>query len=334
MRSRLKPSVLKPLRWLLGLGLIAAILLTSDREALASTLGDASWALAVPAIGGLVIVHLLPAGTWKLLLGRLSGICISWPLAARTYYTSQALGSFTPASIGGDVYRYYLLKDNSNHWTSVAIPILAQRLLSYAALLILVGMAALLLPLSPGVRLALSVGVIALVGAGLLLWAALRKRNLHDNRFLPGPLRKAASSLAASDHSAFLDTLKDGLLLSFLFHLVAIALGYLLVLSLGLDGPAPATLAVLTLARLAMLLPFSPSGLGFQEGALALLFPHIGLSAEAGLAVSALNRLALLVTIGVGATSLVLSDLGRRGKESPANRVEIAVPALSNSRSK
>lgn len=328
MRAPLKPSVLKPLRWLLGFGLIAAILLTSDWDTFVSALGDASWTLAVPAIAGLVIANLVPAGTWKLLLQRLSGIRISWPLAARAYYASRALGSFTPASIGGDVYRYYLLKDENNLWASVAIPILAQRLLNYTALLILAGVAVLLLPTSASTRMVIGLSEFTFLGVVILSWVAFKKWNLNIRRFLPQQIKKMAQRLAITHYSGFLGTLKDGLLQSFLFHLVAIALSYLLVLSLGLDGPFLATLAVLTLARTAMHLPVSPSGFGLQEGALALLFPHIGLASEAGLAVSVLNRLSLLITIAIGALCLGFGKTGARDEKarSVVDRTEVAMP--------
>lgn len=52
------------------------------------------------------------------------------------------------------------------------------------------------------------------------------------------------------------------------------------------------------------MLPFSVNGLGFQEGALTILLPQVGVASEAALAVSALNRLGLLLSIGFGIAAM------------------------------
>lgn len=64
-------------------------------------------------------------------------------------------------------------------------------------------------------------------------------------------------------------------------------------------------------------MPFSPSGLGVQEGVLALLFSGIGLSAEVALAASLLSRLALMVTTLAGG---ILLTRGRPVRVSPVSK--------------
>ena len=71
-------------------------------------------------------------------------------------------------------------------------------------------------------------------------------------------------------------------------------------------------IASIAVARLTILIPLSPSGLGFQEAALSVLFLQIGLSPEMALATALLNRLALVVALGtalmVGRRSGTRSD--------------------------
>jgi uncharacterized membrane protein YbhN (UPF0104 family) len=100
-----------------------------------------------------------------------------------------------------------------------------------------------------------------------------------------------------------------GFALAVLFHGTSLLLTYVLVLSVSGHSDVLPTLAALTIARLSMLLPFSVNGLGFQEGALTILLPQVGVASQAALAVSALTRLGLLLTIGFGIAAMAM---GRR----------------------
>jgi hypothetical protein len=75
---------------------------------------------------------------------------------------------------------------------------------------------------------------------------------------------------------------------------------------------------------MSMLLPFSVNGLGFQEGALTILLPQVEVASEAALAVSALNRLGLLLTIGFGIAAMAM------GKRVSGGERETARPAWTH----
>ena len=87
---------------------------------------------------------------------------------------------------------------------------------------------------------------------------------------------------------------------------------YVLVVALGGSGDAGPVLASIAIARLSILIPLSPSGLGFQEAALTVLFLQIGLTAELALATALLNRLALLGTMALGAAFILWGRTGTR----------------------
>jgi uncharacterized protein (TIRG00374 family) len=100
-----------------------------------------------------------------------------------------------------------------------------------------------------------------------------------------------------------------GLVLGVAFHAAAIACTFILVLSVQPSAPVLPVLAALAVARLALSVPISPSGLGIQEAALIVLFAGIGLEAEVALAAMLLGRVALLATTALGSTWLLI---GRR----------------------
>jgi uncharacterized membrane protein YbhN (UPF0104 family) len=89
------------------------------------------------------------------------------------------------------------------------------------------------------------------------------------------------------------------------FHAGSIGLTWLLVLAVDPAASGLPVLAALAAARLATAVPFLPSGLGVQEGALGLLFVGLGMPAETALAAMLLARLSLLVTTVVGAVLLL-----------------------------
>jgi uncharacterized protein (TIRG00374 family) len=100
-------------------------------------------------------------------------------------------------------------------------------------------------------------------------------------------------------------------LLATLFHAGSVLLAYTLALAVYAEAPFFATVQLLLVARLTTLLPITPYGLGFQEASLALLLPGVGISEAGALAVSVLNRLAMLVTAGVGISALLAGQSGR-----------------------
>jgi uncharacterized membrane protein YbhN (UPF0104 family) len=118
-----------------------------------------------------------------------------------------------------------------------------------------------------------------------------------------------------------------GLAVGLAFHGCSLLLTLVLLNALTPDVPIVGAMAALALARLAILIPVSISGLGFQEGAAALLFPAAGLPAEVGVAVSVLSRGGLLLTAATGA--VCLAALARRTKrdaaiERPGTSTEMA----------
>jgi uncharacterized protein (TIRG00374 family) len=126
---------------------------------------------------------------------------------------------------------------------------------------------------------------------------------------LPPRIRREPGGIAPPSRD-WMPALINGTSLALAFHLGSIALAYALVAALGVHAAAGPVLASIAAARLTILIPLSPSGLGFQEAALSVLFVQIGLSPETALATALLNRLAMVGTMALGAALIVSGRTG------------------------
>jgi uncharacterized membrane protein YbhN (UPF0104 family) len=310
-------------RWLLGIAIVALLVLTLDPAALVGRLADADLRLAVLGIIGLTAVHLIPAETWRILCRRLGGVRLPWRGSVTAYYAAQALGGVTPANLGGDVYRVHALRSAGNGFDAAVAPVVVQRATSYLALSLLGGVALIFVAAGSAVSpfLVVPAAALALLGAvvaGLLLigggpFERLR-RKLGD---LLGAGLNASPGTDGTGRIA--GGAGIGLALGIVFHGVSVLLTAVLVAAINPDAVSLASIAALAVARLTLAIPISPSGLGFQEGALSALFIAIGLPPETALAALLLGRISLLTTTLVGAIALGVQRpvLAAPGHRSP-----------------
>ena len=308
--ARGNPQLVAAARWGLGLAIVAFLLLRFDAGAVGRVLQQVDFRLAAPAILGLIAIHLIGAVAWHDLSARLARVRLRWRPTITHYYAAQAVGSMTPANLGADAYRLAAGREPAGGWTTLLLPIVVQRVTSQVALSLVALAALAILPPT------LSTLPILLIAAGLLIGSSavlllIRRPSLLGglSRRLPERMRPSLrySSVPARD---WLAAVTNGTSLALAFHLGSIAMVYAIVVALGgYRDPGP-VLACIAVARLSILIPLSPSGLGFQEAALSVLFTQIGLSPELALATALLNRLALLGTMALGA-ALILS--GRTG---------------------
>ena len=288
-------------RWAIGIGIVGALVLTLDAPAIGARLGAANLPLVLIAVAGLSSLHLLGAAIWRTLTRRLVGVTLGWWPTVRLYYAAQALGGLTPANLGSDAYRMVALRGAGEAVRTAVLPIMVQRATSYLAVS-LVGAAALLVA-SRQAEFIVGVTVGALVLSVLVLGAA----SLVS--LGPGPLRPLRDRLLGPgepDPRDLAGAAGVGLSLGLVFHGVGVGLTYLLVVAVDPDAAVVAAMAAVALARISLLVPLTPSGLGVQEAALALLFVGIGLPAESAIAASLLARLSLVVTAVLGALAMTV----------------------------
>lgn len=288
-------------RWGIGIVILVALVLTLDIGAIGARLAAANPSLVILAVVGLSSLHVLGAAAWRELTRRLVGLRLEWWPTVRLYYAAQALGGFTPANIGSDAYRVIALRESGEGIGNAVLPIVVQRATSYLAVS-LIGAAALIVatrpaPFTVGVTIgALTLSTVAIgIGAAIVIGSG-RLRSIRER--LLGPDQR--------DRRALLAAIAIGLGLGLTFHLAGVWLTYGLVLAVDPGAASLAAVAAVAIARVSLLIPITPSGLGFQEAALALLFIGIGLPAETALAASLLARLSLVLTGVLGALALLL----------------------------
>lgn len=292
-----RPRVPWYVRWGAGLALVGVTLGVLDPGGVAAHLEGVDWALAVPALVALVLVHGFAALTWQYLVASMTDWRLPVGAALRAYYAGQALGGVTPGNVGADVYRARLLARDGRGMRAAVSPVLIQRLGGYGALAAMAAIASLVLPLDVAPRVVF--GGLALA-AGLAIagwWAASQRRAGASGGFLAAALLGGA------------------------FHGAAITFTFALLRSVTDEGDAITLVAGITVARAAMLLPVTPNGLGLQEIAMASALPAAGVPAEAALATAALARLSNLLVMAVGAVLLVVN--GTRVSPTSFARAEV-----------
>lgn len=282
-----------------GLLILALVLVGVDAAVVADALRAANLPLVVVGVLGLTATHLVPAAAWRSILHTTAHVRLGWRAAVRLYYAAQALGGVTPANLGGDVHRAAALRRSGHDWSAAVTPLVIQRAASYLALSVLAMVALALL----AARTPLA-GPIVLGGLGVAVAIALAAWTVV---LPPSPLR------AIRDHFIGPVDLQPGALveagalgfgLGLAFHAAAVLLTTVLVLAVEPAVPIIPVLAALVVARLALAVPLTPSGLGLQEGAAAALFAALGLAPSAALAGMLLARLSLLLTTIIGAVLL------------------------------
>ncbi|MEK6720144.1 MAG: lysylphosphatidylglycerol synthase transmembrane domain-containing protein [Chloroflexota bacterium] len=312
------------LRWGLGLGLLVVVVAWFDVASVGDRLSSVNLALAVPAMVGLVAVHLVAALSWQRLTARLAGVRLDARSTIRLYYAAQALGAVTPANLGADVFRVAAIDSGSGR-ARLARPVLVQRLTSIVALVIVGAAGLVALPIEGRGPLLVAVALVALAAVAAIAVLSTRAAPPAGAAPRAGAALRAGASPRAGAALRFarwlgpifdagqggnqrVSVLRDGVGLGLAFHVISLLLG--LVLVAAVHAPSAArpveVLAALAVARLSLAVPLSPNGIGIQEGALSVLFATLGLPPDVALAAALLNRMALVATAVLGSVLLIV----------------------------
>lgn len=271
-------------RWLraaVSVAILAATLWLLDWRSIAAALQDLSVTAIVAALAVTLLHFLVLAWRWYLLVQ---------PLAPRAplehfkhYFIATYVNSFTPANIGGDVYRVAALGGNA----PLIVAVLRERLIGLLAYLASLAALAFLLPSAP--PLIQAAAIAAAVGACVLLAAPrlpLIKSLMPSWRPLPGWLALSLIALA-----------------------LWIAAVKIVALDLGIAVPW-ALLGVIVIAtELLRMVPVTIQGIGVREATFAWLLAQLGGSAEAGFVLGAVSYVVLTCALACcGVIGWVLSS--------------------------
>lgn len=314
----MSPRVATVARWLVALVFVGLLVSFVDVDAIRSRLGGTDLRLAVPAVFGLVLVHVVAATAWRRLLRELTGVSLGWATTLRVYYAAQVFGTVTPGNVGADVYRVVAVGSGAGR-SQLAQPVLLQRLTSVVAIVLLglAGGIALPIPwLRPFLVLAAILGGIAAAACAALL------RPVPAGGWIGRLVSRLGWSPRVTPQSRLRSAIRDGLGLGLVFHGISLVLALVLVLAVDptTAGQGLLVLGALAVARMSLAVPISPNGIGVQEGLLAVLFVQLGLSAEVAIAAALLNRLGFLLTAGVGAVALAAPGQAQRAPVAHPSR--------------
>lgn len=242
------------------------------------------WKLALPAVLLAGVAYPLQAWRWQRLLGT-QAIRPPTGWVHAVFWVGNFYNSFLPGGIAGDGVRlHYTWREAPDRKAGAAASLIADRLLGFAALLVL-AVAALGLQLGfnggqAELQSVFALGALALVGLSLLTMILARPRwwTPFASRWL-GADRTAALGHAIVAIGAQRGTLITVITLSVAVWLLDFAALWLLAGSVGLSvGVLEMTVAAAA-AYVAATLPISIGGHGVREGTLVVMLGWLGVGA-------------------------------------------------------
>jgi uncharacterized membrane protein YbhN (UPF0104 family) len=242
--------------------------------------------------------HSVATAKWRLMV-NMAGAGLNYPQAAQCYFAGLFGNVFLPSIVGGDLIRAGLAVKMGRNRAGTLFGSVLDRMLDVAALGLVAGAGALLLPgaldeRSRRVFWALA-GVFALAaatGAALLALLPVRRFPFKVRRKL-AKLRHAMRSLAQQPLRVVL-----ALLLGVVIQSSLVLLNAVLGTAVGLNIPLHVWLFAWPIAKLSALLPVTQGGIGVREAALAGLLLPFGAAPAMSVAVGLVWEV-VLVTGGL-----------------------------------
>lgn len=297
-----RPSAGGLVRALVAVGLTLVVLWRSDPRAVAAAAAGTDLGWLGLAVALVALDRGLMAYRWLVLLSPLPRAARpAFDAVMRVFFVSTFVGTFLPASVGGDAVRAVALA-RLGVPTAVSIAsVVMDRVLGVLSLL-LMAIAGLFLVQrlagNPAVRLALAVTTLGCVAVAWLVFseqadrlaARLLARLSSARAARAGQALVDAFQRYARHHGALANVLAGSLGVQVLRVVQAYCLGRALGITLG-----PATyFAFIPLILLVMLLPVTVNGLGTSQAAFVWSFGQAGVAAPVAFTLSV-----LFVALGV-----------------------------------
>jgi glycosyltransferase 2 family protein len=320
-------------RWLtrlIGPGILAYFLLTTDVNKVAANLRDLDWLpvlLSLAMYPGLIAVK---AWRWNLLMRSLGMRAPSLGYSMILYMIGQFAGGATPGQ-SGDFIKAWYLRERGRPLASALFSILLDRLFDFLvmALLSLLGLIAFLhlfsrqleapiLVTTVGFAAAMALAIPALMSRRPRDWLMTRAQRLAPRR-VHDRLERWRGQFAALDMRP---ALMGSLLLTSLGAAMW-AMARLWLLFRAMDVAIPLTVLVCSVALVSILqtLPISFSGIGVRDAVLIAVLASYGYGRDTGLALSALFLLITLEHVLIGFLVSLRHPLGRPAPAEPPARV-------------
>ncbi|MGE3956257.1 MAG: YbhN family protein [Vicinamibacterales bacterium] len=286
------------LRPLVAILLTGYILWQADPSAVLRAAGDADWRWLAASAALVIVDRSLMAYRWITLLSPVdSGSRPPVTELLHIFFVSTFLGTFLPASVGGDLVRAYSLARLQVARGQALASVLMDRMLGVMSIVIVavIGIVAAGrrdLVSVQGVYLSLIVAT-GLCAAIMAVVFSERAAELARRLGEAVPVRKVAALAAevtgatrayATHHLQLVNVLAG----SVAVQLLRIAQAYCLGLALGMTASASAYLAFIPMILLVMLLPVTINGIGTSQVAFVWFFARAGTPAPEAFALSVL----------------------------------------------
>jgi hypothetical protein len=313
-----KRGVLKLLiRIVVGAGVLGVLLVKADVGELWDTLREAKVVYLLAGLGAIFAGLLVSAFRWKAYLDALE-LPLKFGTLFRLYFVGTFFNAFLPTGIGGDAYKAVRLgKDTEGSLAPAFASVFLDRFAG------VVGMAAIGLVSStyllaggnqdsrggyvlPLIALLLSLGI---MGAATILLAGgerlLGKGRIIKHSGIGGRVRRAMRSIhAAARHP---DAAARGYVLGVIFQALVFTYHLMIGRALNITGvPLLAFASIVVISSLATMIPLSPNGLGFREGAYIWALGRYGVEDHQALAFALLVLALLLLSSAAGGIVYVL----------------------------
>jgi uncharacterized protein (TIRG00374 family) len=277
-------------------GLTAYILWRSDPRAVVAAAAGADWRPMAVAVLLVLLDRALMAYRWVVLLCTVDrALRPSLGALLRIFFVSTFVGTFLPASVGGDAVRAFSLAKLNVRGGDAVASVFMDRILGVASLLLMALIGLTLVheaAANTPIRAALAAAGGLCVLTMLLIFSRRSARVAagYIERLPFATVRDAGHRVLESirKYSAYPRQLVNVLVCSMAVQGLRIVQGYYLGRGLGIDAPLTIYFAFIPLILLVMLLPVTFNGIGTSQAAFVWFFAQAGVDAATAFALSVL----------------------------------------------
>jgi glycosyltransferase 2 family protein len=283
-------------RLLVAAALTAYIFVKSHPSEVFAAAAAADWGLILVAVALVLADRTLMAYRWLVLLCTVETRARP-PLTAlmRIFFVSTFVGTFLPASVGGDAVRAYSTARLGVPGEDAVASVLMDRMLGVASIVVMAILGLTVardLAGSRAVLIALAAaGLVCVVTVLLIFSATAATLALAFARRLPiRSVQAAANRILASirKYESYPGPLANVLICSIAVQALRVVQAYYLGRGLGIDAGIESYFASIPIILLVMLLPVTFNGIGTSQAAFVWLFARIGVPAATSFALSVL----------------------------------------------
>jgi len=266
----------------------------SDPAAVWDAARGAAWRYIVIACLLVLVDRALMAYRWLKLLSPLDPRQRPPVMAVmRVFFVSTFLGTFLPASVGGDALRAYGLSREGVGGVDALASVVMDRLLGVVSILLVACAGAFLARDLVDIRLLLPALALLSGACGLALSMIFSARMAGVVAWLIGRLPRGQGTaqrlaIAIQRYSAYRADLVNVLAGSVAVQILRVLQTYYLGLALGLTLPLVIYFALVPIILLIVLMPITINGIGTAQAGFVWLFGRAGTSSAAAFALSVL----------------------------------------------